>query len=271
MRKNQVVFLSSDPKNGATDVSADGDRFSVRFSTPIKVGSNATASVISASVWWQMSNISALPPYQNNTFYYTDTIGDVKKFKVELPEGLYGPGEIESAINRIVVSRGQPDGLFKITGILETARIQLTITAIGWHVHFPADVDATADKSIKFMLGMDESFPGTRAAPALTTTDAQYIIALNPAVLNTITNIMISSSLGGGAVLNGTQTPALASFAPDVSIGDLIRYQPVHPLTIEIPPQTVQAATFWLTDQSGVLGTIDTQEHWTVTLLLEYD
>jgi hypothetical protein len=272
MRKSQTLILSSNPANGAENVSEQGDRFTTIFQHPLRIGENATASILSASLWWSMANLSSSPPFNNNRFYYTDDINNVKKFVVDLPEGLYGITQLQSAINRHVKSLGQPDGLFKFSGVQETGKALITIAAIGWHIHFPDDNDAVTDKSIKFMLGFDESFPGTRAAPALTTTDSQYKIAENLTKLNSITNIQIASSLGGSAVANGRRTTALAAFPPTVTIGSLQTYAPVHPNIIPITDnQTIQSVQWWLTDQSGKLSSISTQEEWTATVLIEWD
>lgn len=88
---SEAFIFSSNPANGATDVSIDGSKFSVQFVNPFFLPANAynaKLEVIQANIWNMSPNVSAA--LGNNIFSFSDKDGATTVIHtVTLPDGLY--------------------------------------------------------------------------------------------------------------------------------------------------------------------------------------
>ena len=72
VKKQRSMFFSSDPRNGAKNVSNDGSSFTVALNSPLSIPKGAVMcelGVSQASIWNTSPNIS--PSFENNLFGYS--------------------------------------------------------------------------------------------------------------------------------------------------------------------------------------------------------
>ena len=133
-KQNSYIF-SSNPENGAVNVSTDGSSFSVQLNNPVTIPAEAvyaTLEVVQANVWWTVFNISAAHKNNKLHFYtdYTSPDGGVPpsspNFIITIEDGLYGREELQSVLARELSNLALPTNLFTLTGDASTQKTILS-------------------------------------------------------------------------------------------------------------------------------------------------
>lgn len=239
------MLVSSDPNNGAKNISSDGSRFDLFFERPIIIPKNAKNCYIvnqESTIWWTVPNIVT---DVNDTFQLTYFDGFlIFPFTVVLPQGLYSLADLDDAINRDLVNQGAPPNLITITGDNATQKSIIQINVLA-----PAtiSIDFTIAQSIRDILGFD-----SQVIPAQS--GIISIFSENVANFNTIDYFLIHTDLvSRGLRINDSYSSTIAQVLIDVQPGSQIVSKPFNPPPIpanELIGSRHSKATFWLTDQA---------------------
>lgn len=263
-----LILASNAPGSNASNVSASGDSFDIEFASPMAfpAGSKPKLCIAEAGVWFSFVNLSGT--LGNDKLYYTDDAANAQKYAITLPAGLYSIDAINQAMSVGFVANGHPETVFQFNGDTATGRVYLVKEASTTAFQFNFGVNSPAAE-----LGFAAN---SRYPSGATTTAAFTTLSPQQAALDKITSVILHCSLAAGAsYIGGSVGAGLASFTPgDASPGQLINYKPYFQQWVDIPRlagSSVSRMTFFLTDQSGQRGTINTNlQPFSVSLLLEW-
>ena len=99
------LLVTSDPAQGATNVSADGSSFEIQLDTPLSVPRDALSTHVAveeATIWWSVPNVIT---DENDTFYIfgdddTLPVPVPQLFTVVIAQGLYDLVGLNNALGR---------------------------------------------------------------------------------------------------------------------------------------------------------------------------
>ena len=264
--KTKSYFFSSDPANGALNVSPDGSTFQVQLDRPITLPQceDATLTVTQANIWNTSPNISTL--IGNNKLYvHSDHVtvpASPTDFTITIPDGSYSVEGLNNLIAREVTAVGYPSDLVAIAADDATQKVIVTFAyASTW-------LDFTQPDNCRDVLGFD-----ARLVP-LTPQAAGYTESGdNVAAFNRINTYLIKTSLvSNGISVNNLNESIIAEIPITVKPGSLIVYQPFNPPScsaMELTTHQKSQMDFRLTDQIG--RTVETLgEAWSITIELRY-
>lgn len=258
------LLVSSNPLNGATNITLDGSSFQNNFDRPIIIprqARNISIKGYEATVWWVIPNIIE---NENDAFRLTYFDGIISvQYDIQIPSGLYDVAQLDNAINRELVNAGAPNNLITILGDNST---QKTIIQINPLTPETVSIDFTIANSVRTILGFD-----SQVIPAQS--GLVSIFSDNPANFNTINFFLIHSDLvGRGLRIGNDYNNTIIRVPIDVPPGSQINFLPDNPVPIpanEIRGRVVNEAQFWLTDDSNrrvnTLG-----EYFSLTLVISY-
>lgn len=262
-----ILVAASLPSAGASNISADGSSFDLELSPPMTFPKDAQVQIAlsECSVWFNFPNLSA--KRNNNKLYYTDDNLLQFKYTITLDDGLYSLASINEAMNLAFIANGHPESLFEFKGVEANGYILLTKLA-----------NATA---FKFSFGASSphselGFLGNTSYPSSVSAALYNIVSPNQALLNAVTTVMVGCSLANSSSRVGRGLGnILASFSPgDASPGQLISYKPNFAQWVDcniLSGSSVSRITFYLTDQTGLHGTISTNEEpFSLSLLIQW-
>lgn len=261
--KEQSYFFSSDPNVGASQVMANGSKFSVALNNPILIPKGAiecSMSVNSAAIWYVNPNVSL--ELKNNTFRFTTTSAPAGTYTFTFPNGLYSLQELNSTISNNLINIGLPSNLFVLSGDNATQKTIITFLTSG------DSIDFTVANSIRGVLGFNSA--------VYTAPSANYnLYSPNSAAFNADNSYLIASDLVSvGIPLNNQSFQILVNIP--IQQGDApgtqILYAPTNPVWFEckeIVGHPKQFIRFWLTNQSFV--PVDTVgETWDFTVVIKW-
>ena len=158
-----------------------------------------------------------------------------------LPEGCYEIPQINAAIQRQLERNGHwnhtvnPQSHYITVGAnSSTLRAYVDITNANYRVNM-------TQSTIRSMLGFN---PKTLASG--------YHEGDNPVDILKVNTILVNCDIISGSYRNGSQTPVVYSFFPDVSPGYKIVESPNNLVYLPVAPAgDVQRMRVWLTDQNG--------------------
>jgi hypothetical protein len=176
----------------------------------------------------------------NNTFVYSSDNGTTWK-TIRIPEGCYEIPQINAAIQRQLEVNGHwnstavPKSHYITVGAnSSTLRAYVEITNTIYRVNF-------AQSTIRSMLGFNPK-----------TLRSGYHEGDNPVDILKVNTILVNCDIISGSYRNGSQTPVVYSFFPDVSPGYKIVESPNNLVYLPVAPAgDVQRMRVWLTDQDG--------------------
>jgi hypothetical protein len=266
IEKQLSYVFSSDPLNGANNVSADGDRFSVQLFQPIKIPAdavNCSLKLTRATIWNTVPNIS-LEIGNNKLYFYTDyvTSGVSVLYTITIPDGLYSLAGLNSFLARSFNGLGLPTNLIYITGNDSTQRVVLTFNeANTW-------VDFTQTNTPRDVLGFN-----SRLVPLSPQVTGYSESADSVAKFNRTNSFLISGDLvSNGIPVNNVNKGILGEVLIKSTPGSQINYTPFLPPIIdatELIGKTKNFFTFGLTDQQGrKVDTLD--EIWSFVIVISY-
>jgi hypothetical protein len=227
LEKQLSYIFSSNPDNGAINVSADGSSFSVQLNQPIAIPAeaiHATLEVQSANVWWTIPSVSAA--LGNNKLYiYSEWIAtdggippNYPNYEITIADGLYSLDGLSAAIARELANQGLPSNLITLAGDNSTQRTIITFT-----YSQPTTVDFIPSDTFREILGFNARFVPVTPKPA---GYSEY--SDNVAEFNQISSFLINTDLiSDGIPVNNTSSGTIANVLIDVVPGKLINYTPV--------------------------------------------
>jgi len=245
--REENLLISSDPANGAVNVSADGSYFEVQFTdgglTLPREAVNVQVSVQEATVWWTVPNIIT---GVNDKMYITgpDSLDVLTAYVITIPQGLYDLSGLNEAIARELEQAGakiDPDPLISLSPDEATSKVQMRFN------YATVSVDFTPNNTPRLILGFD--------AQVYTPIPDNPVLAPNTALFNTVNYFLLHSDLvSRGIRFNSNYNQTIAQILIDVSPGSQIVSKPFNPPKVnanELNGTTRTVLRFWLTDDEN--------------------
>jgi hypothetical protein len=270
MRKVEIpLIFSSDPDNGAINVSSGGDIFSVQLENPINIPADANDVVISmqeATVWNTIPNIVT---GVNDLMKIVDDGSDplsagVATYNLVIEQGSYSLASLNEVIARELLDAGataSPDPLVSIEADDATQKVELNFHYVG------ISVDFTIATSVREILGFNSAVIG----PFITS--PKIVLADNVADFNQFNFLLIHSDLVHlGVGYNSTFSQVLDSVLVNVPPGSQIistKFRPPRISEHRLAGTSRNYLTFWLTDDKN--QAVNTNDFtWSLRLQIEY-
>jgi hypothetical protein len=265
------LLVSSDPSQGASNVSKDGSSFEIQLEDPISIPKDAvniTTSVEEATVWWVVPNVIT---GQNDTFYIFGDRADgapAELFTVIIQQGLYDL----SGLNNSLQSGLEALGAKVLDGTTSKPLIQL------------APDDATQKVLIRFNYSnvYVDFFPANTPRKILGFNAVQVgpfgatpinELAPNTAEFNSVNYFLIASDLvQKGIRFNNRYNQIVSQVLINVSPGSQIISTPFNPAKVpsdELAGSRKNILRFRLTDDK--LRPVNTNgEYFTARVVIRY-
>ena len=259
------LILSSNPANGATQITKNGSRFTVVFSRPLLVPKEAI------SCWITCENATVIFNTPNIILDTNDTIRVMfddgiimATYDITIPAGLYDLDHLNATLSQQLSNAGALSDAVVL--LPDTATSKVVIKYRQFY-----QIDWTFGNNFRELLGFD-----SRIAPVggFAATDNFYEPGDNIARLNTILYYLIHSDLvsGHGLRVNGNFEDTLLQVPIDVSAGSQISYEPQNLQSLPAPNligQSLRELHVWLTDdQNNFVDTLG--EFWSIRLNIHY-
>lgn len=258
------MIVSSDPINGATNISPDGSYFEVQLQDGLKIPKdalNVNISVEEATIWWSVPNIIT---GENDKLYITgpDTLDVIQNFVLTIPQGLYDLAGLNEAMARELEAAGakiDPEPLITLSPDEATQRVQMRFN------YATVSIDFTPIDTPRVILGFD--------AQVYTPVPTNPILAPNTAAFNRVNYFLIHSDLTNkGIRFNNNYNQTIGQVLIDVAPGSQIVSRPFNPAKINAPELSGTTRTnlrFWLTDDED--RRINTNnEYWSARIVIHY-
>lgn len=258
----QSLLVSSDPLNGARNISADGSSFEIQLSPELHIPAEAkgiTVAMETAQVWWTVSNVDST----NNKFYITaPDANDVSTaYTVTIPNGLYNLSALNTAILRELSNQGAKSGVVSLSPDEATQRVNIRINTL------LTSIDFTQANTVRFLLGFDAVVLGAFATVPVET------LASNVAQFDTIQYFQIHTDLiSNGIRTNNAYTQTIGNVLIDRAPGRNLISTPFNPARIasnELADAKRTTIRFWLTDQRNKLVNTNS-EYWSARIVIRY-
>jgi len=258
------MIVSSDPTNGATNISPDGSYFEVQLQDGLKVPKdalNVNISVEEATIWWSVPNVIT---GENDKMYITgpDTLDVIQNFILTIPQGLYDLAGINEAMARELEAAGakiDPEPLITLSPDEATQRVQMRFN------YATVSIDFTQTDTPRVILGFD--------AQVYSPVPTNPILAPSVAAFNRINYFLIHSDMTNkGIRFNNNYNQTIGQVLIDVAPGSQIVSRPFNPAKINAPELAGTTRTnlrFWLTDDED--RRVNTNnEYWSARIVIHY-
>ena len=257
-------LFSSNPEQGASNVSADGGSFNVRLdSDGFNIPPNALnpeIQVVSAELWWNTPNITE----ENNQISFNGIIRTI-------PVGLYDLPSLNSAV-AYALGGTLSNSELTFTSDDAQGKVRMTFKEAGKYVDF------SIPKSFHKLLGFDASrYPKpTPTNPTPVSTAGQSFTGQNQAGFSNVAYFLLQSSLiGKGILTNGNYNQIIAKILipKGTGVGSQILYEPQNPTLIDASALKgdtgKRSYRFALLDSNG--NQVDTLgEYWSLQVRVSY-
>jgi len=261
------LLFSSDAKNGATNISNNGDRFEVQFQDGLKIPSNAVnvqVSLQESSIWWVIPNITS---GVNSEFYITAPRASddaLTAYQISVPTGLYDLSALNDTIQRELENAGakiSPDPVCTLLPDDATSRAEIRVA------YANTEIDFTQSDTFRDILGFNSQIlTNVAVVPFIHLAD-------NTAAFNTINSFLVHSDLvSRGIRLNNSFNQTLGQVQIDVQPGSQIVSKPFNPPRVsadELAGSIKSTIRFWLTDQTNS-GVNTNGETWSARVVISY-
>ena len=258
------MIVSSDPTNGASNISPDGSYFEVQLQDGLSVPKdalNVNISVEEATIWWSVPNVIT---GENDKLYITgpDTLDVLQNFVLTIPQGLYDLTGINEAMARELEAAGakiDPEPLITFSPDEATQRVQMRFN------YGTVSIDFTQTDTPRVILGFD--------AQVYSPVPTNPILAPNVAAFNRINFFLIHSDMTNkGIRFNNNYNQTIGQVLIDVAPGSQIVSRPFNPAKINAPELAGTTRTnlrFWLTDDED--RRVNTNnEYWSARIVINY-
>ena len=258
------MIVSSDPTNGASNISPDGSYFEVQLQDGLSVPKdalNVNISVEEATIWWSVPNVIT---GENDKLYITgpDTLDVLQNFVLTIPQGLYDLTGINEAMARELEAAGakiDPEPLITFSPDEATQRVQMRFN------YGTVSIDFTQTDTPRVILGFD--------AQVYSPVPTNPILAPRVAAFNRINFFLIHSDMTNkGIRFNNNYNQTIGQVLIDVAPGSQIVSRPFNPAKINAPELAGTTRTnlrFWLTDDED--RRVNTNnEYWSARIVINY-
>ena len=248
-------IITSDPNQGATNVSQNGSRFTVKLEEAIEIPKdalNCTLSVEESTVWWTVPNIIT---GENDKLYVTGPTqanpAVDQTAVLTIPLGLYDAPGLNESIQNLLENAGfqTTDGVPAISKPVFTITTDEATSKIIIRFEYPTtEIDFSQPDTMRDILGFDALVYGPYiGAP-------QNIPAPNVAGFNTVNYFLIHSDLvQQGIRFNNNYNQTIAQVLIDVAPGSQIVSKPFNPAKSDcnrLAGSRIDRFNVWLTDDS---------------------
>ena len=258
------MIVSSDPVNGATNISPDGSYFEVQLQDGLSIPKDAlniNISVEEATIWWSVPNVIT---GENDKMYITgpDTADVITNYIITLPQGLYDLSGINAAIAReleIAGAKIDPDPLITLSPDEATQRVQIRFN------YATVSIDFTPNDTFRVILGFNSQ--------VYTPVPNNPVLAPNVAAFNRVNYFLIHSDLTNkGIRFNNNYNQTIGQVLIDVAPGSQIVSRPFNPAKINAQELAGTSRTnlrFWITDDED--RRVNTNnEYWSARVVVHY-
>lgn len=258
------MIVSSDPINGATNISPDGSYFEVQLQDGLRIPKdalNVNISVEEATIWWSVPNIIT---GENDKLYITgpDTLDVIQNYVLTIPQGLYDLAGINEAMARELEAAGakiDPEPLITLSPDEATQKVQMRFN------YATVNIDFTPTDTPRIILGFD--------AQVYSPVPTNPILAPNVAAFNQVNYFLVHSDLTNkGIRFNNNYNQTIGQVLIDVAPGSQIVSRPFNPAKINAPELAGTTRTnlrFWLTDDED--RRVNTNnEYWSARIVVKY-
>jgi hypothetical protein len=266
------MLVSSDPSQGAVNLSPNGDSFEIQLQDGLDIPRNAinvNMKIEESTIWWTVPNVTT---GNNDTLYIVGDSNDVvpvlTAYVVTIPQGLYDLTGINNAVAsalealgaRTLDALGNPVPLVSFSPDAATQKVVMRLNYSNVTVTFVSD-------SPWELMGFDMTGYGPDAGAPVN------LLAPNVADFNQVNFFLLHSDLiNKGIRINNNYSQTVAQVLINVSPGSQIVSTPFHPAKSNA--QTLAGAKrtlmkFWLTDDKQ--RSINTNhEHWSARIVIDY-
>jgi len=234
----EIRDLTLPKENFSIICSSDQTDYTTNFSPKLHLNPNKRfeLALVNLETYNSIPNLDGT----NNKFVYSNNTGTTW-FTITLPEGCYEIPQINAAIQRQLERNGHWDNTVNpqshyitVGANSSTLRAYVDITNPTYRVNMAAS-------TIRSMLGFNPK-----------TIQSGYHEGDNPVDILKVNTILVNCDIVSGSYRNGSQTPVVYSFFPDVSPGYKIVESPNNLVYLPVVPAGhVQRMRVWLTDQNG--------------------
>ena len=235
-------FTSSNPVDGAINVSSDGSRFSMPLSDPLVIPRNAynvQLDFLQAQMYNSFPNIfsGGQSNPQNNLMYFV-YLG--ASYLLTIPQGQYDFTSFQDLVESFESLNSIPVGTFLFSANANTGYVTLYINA------YNSSVDFTQPNTPRLLLGFN-------AVLLATTITYLSFTAANYAHFNTVDFVILHSSLVPGILLNGIYNQNCLQCFITSGPGEIFVTEPINssPLPADnLIGTSTSSIDFYITDQS---------------------
>lgn len=262
MKRNTISIVGSSlASNGAQNISANNDAFSMDFVDPLRIphqAKNLSITVQEVSIFNSVPNIVT---GKNDLFYIRcpDEFGLLIDYVLTVPEGLYDYSSIASTISSLLNEAGAASSAISINANEATGKIEIKFLYAG------ISIDMTQPQTFAVIIGADAAV----YAGAIGTT----VSMPNRAAFNSVDFFLLRSDIvAKGIRVNGKYSNIICKVPVDVFPNSQIIYEPLNPDIIDANNRVgslIQHIRFWVTDDAG--NSIVMPEEWSFRISLTYE
>ena len=217
-------------------VSSNKTRFRTKFNPPLELDKNKQyeMALVNLETYYSFANITS----SNNSLRYSPD-GGTSWFNIELPTGTYELSDINTEIHRCMRENGHYDTdneekFISVDANLSTLKAILNISD-GYQVDF------RIENSLSSVLGFENRvYDGY--------TEGEGIVNIL-----SINSILVNVDCIQGSYVNGSHSPTIYSFFPNVSPGRKIVQTPKNLIYLPVTLSTISSLEVTLADQNEKL------------------
>lgn len=273
---SECFLFSSNPANGASNISNDGSRFTVQFNDPFFLPSNAyncQLSIIQANIWNVSPNISQ--QLNNNTLQISDSNGI---HTVDIEDGLY---DIDTLYNELAYKFDNLHPLRPAFPFKDMVYIYGNESTNRMYIEFKYNASVAglqfiwANSDIRDVMGFTAGAP--TSPPVLSTPDNSYsLVSDDFPKFNQYNSFVIHSNIvNQGIRLNSSYDNIVAQIPIRASVGELDSFRAQEPTVFSlcnnlVGPQAQRwSIDWWLTSETGI-PLEQRGEYWDFVMLITW-
>lgn len=265
MTEYQIPLIaSSNPLNGATQITRTGSRFTIVYTRPLLIpreATNAWITVENSTIVFNTPNITT-DVNDRITVEFDDSILPAT-YDLVIPTGLWDLDHLNSEIQQQLHNQGAMTDAVTLLPNSATQRVVLKFREF-------YQIDLTGINTFHEILGFNKRL----VPPVVASIDNQYENGDTEAKFNTILFYLVHSDLcsGHGLRIGPDYFDILQEVPINVNAGSQISYEPQNLQIIPAPNligQSLRELHFWLTDDVNQF--VDTLgEAWSVRFNIHY-
>jgi hypothetical protein len=292
--------VSSDPANGAVNITADGSRFELNLNDPLGVPENAQnveCSVPGATVWFNTYNIIGEGALQNNLFAFNirtgPLVGDKEFYSLSITPGLYTYTQLTTKIlDTMVAASPANEAAIRATFIFTKDDATQTVSLFvgAQNVFLPPDISGgnylylQSANSFSSVIGFEKVPPVAQQSDYVPWNTIEYVCGqtaghtytstLPVSFNNTEYYLLHTDLVSRGIRFNDVYDQTVAQvLIKDTQPNAQIAYEPFNAPVSEaniLRGARIVRCKFWITDSQN--RAIDTRgEFWSMRLRFTYE